>query len=237
MSDIEPLKITYSFNFENQIVKQFDLLIDADKFSIVHDESVKPPQWAELKSFRCPNCPLDSEKVKYCPLAINLAQVIEFFNNFPSYHEVLVSVETSERTTLKQTTVQIGVGSLIGIIMSCSGCPVIGRLKSLVRFHLPFSSLEETEFRIISMYLVAQYFKMKEGLNPDWELKKLLDAYKEIQIMNKNLVEKLSHIEMNDTSRNAVVTLSNFAEYIIMELEDKNLDNLRNFADSFYGIE
>ena len=60
--------------------------------------------------------------------------------------------------------VQMGVSSLLGVIMTTSGCPIMAQLKPMVRFHLPFASLEETIFRMVSMHLVAQYLRHQDGV-------------------------------------------------------------------------
>ena len=229
----EQLKFLYKFNFQEQITVSFELKINYETLIIENDVSHITDDWTKLKNFACPNCPLDESKIEFCPLAKNLAGVLKFFNALPSYKEATVSVETNERITYKQTTVQVGVGSLIGIIMASSGCPIIGVLRPLVRFHLPFASLEETEYRVFSTYVFAQYFKLITGDKPDWDLSKLKQAYEQIQIVNKNIVNKLSDVELNDTSRNAVVTLSSFAEYIIFNLEDKEYIHLKDVFNSF----
>lgn len=227
------IKFLYQFTFREQITVSFEVKINYKTLLIENDVSHIDKEWTKLKNFECPNCPLDKSKNEYCPLAKNLAGVLDFFNTLPSYKEAKVSVETNDRTTYKQTTVQIGVGSLIGIIMASSGCPIIGVLRPLVRFHLPFASLEETEYRVFSTYVFAQYFKFITGEKPDWDLTKLKAAYEQIQIVNKNIVTKLSDVELNDTSRNAVVTLSSFAEYIIFNLEDKEYIHLKDVFNSF----
>ncbi|MCF6270246.1 MAG: hypothetical protein L3J41_11080 [Melioribacteraceae bacterium] len=227
------IKFLYKFTFREQITVSFEVKINYKTLLIENDVSHIHKEWTKLKNFACPNCPLDIAKNEYCPLAKNLAGVLDFFNSLPSYEEAKVSVDTNDRTTSKQTTVQIGVGSLIGIIMASSGCPIIGVLRPLVRFHLPFASLEETEYRVFSTYVFAQYFKFITGDKPDWELTKLKAAYEQIQIVNKNIVTKLSDVELNDTSRNAVVTLSSFAEYIIFNLEDKEYIHLKDVFNSF----
>lgn len=229
----DQIKFLYRFIFREQITVSFEVKINYKTLLIENDVSHIDKDWTKLKNFECPNCPLDKSTNEYCPLARNLAEVLYFFNTLPSYEEAKVSVETNDRTTFKQTTVQIGVGSLIGIIMASSGCPIIGVLRPLVRFHLPFASLEETEYRVFSTYIFAQYFKFITGDKPDWNLTKLKAAYEQIQIVNKNIVTKLSDVELNDTSRNAVVTLSNFAEYIIFNLEDKEYIHLKDVFNSF----
>ncbi|MDA3861311.1 MAG: hypothetical protein PF445_08795 [Melioribacteraceae bacterium] len=229
----DQINILYKFVFHEQITVAFEVKINYETLLIENDVAHINNEWTKLKNFKCPNCPLDETKTEYCPLARNLAGVLEFFNTLPSYKEAKVSVETNDRTTYKQTTVQVGVGSLIGIIMASSGCPVIGVLRPLVRFHLPFASLEETEYRVFSTYVFAQYFKFITGGEPDWDLMKLKTAYEQIQVVNTNIVKKLSDVELNDTSRNAVVTLSSFAEYIIFNLEDKEYIHLKDVFNSF----
>lgn len=235
MEDAKPnqIKFTYRFTFREQITVSFDVKINYQTLLIENDVSHIDNEWAKLKYFKCTNCPLDESKNEYCPLARNLGGVLEFFNALPSYKEAKVAVETNERITYKNTTVQVGVGSLLGIIMASSGCPIIGVLRPLVRFHLPFASLEETEYRVFSTYIFAQYFKFITDDEPDWDLSKLKTAYEQIQIVNRNIVHKLSDVELNDTSRNAVVTLSSFAEYIIFNLEDKEYIHLKDVFNSF----
>ncbi len=65
----------------------------------------------------------------------------------------------------------------MGIYMVTSGCPVMGKLKPMVKFHLPFASGEETSYRMVTMYLLAQFFKYKNGKEPDWDLKNLVKIY------------------------------------------------------------
>ncbi|MBU0475297.1 MAG: hypothetical protein KKF62_14185 [Bacteroidetes bacterium] len=235
MEEIQPeqIKFIYKFNFKEQITVSFEIKINYQTLLIENNITHSDKEWTKLKNFKCPNCPLDEKENEFCPLAINLEGVLHFFNELPSYKEATVSVETNERITYKETTVQIGVGSLLGIIMASSGCPVIGVLRPLVRFHLPFASLEETEYRVFSTYIFAQYFKFITGGDPDWDLSKLKASYEKIQVVNRNIVTKLSDVELNDTSRNAVVTLSSFAEYIIFNLEDKEYIHLKDVFNSF----
>ena len=236
MQSTEQLKIRYKFSFVDNASVSFEVKINKKTLHIENDISHIHHEWTKLSNFKCPNCPLNESEHEYCPLARNLAEVLDFFDTLPSFKKAKVSVETDERTTYKETSVQIGVGSLMGVIMTSSGCPIVGVLRPLIRFHLPFASLEETEFRIFSTYVFAQYFKFISGEEPDWELSKLKNAYKKIQVVNKNIVVKLSDVELNDTSRNAVVTLSNFAEYIIYTLEDKDYIHLKDIFTSFGEI-
>jgi hypothetical protein len=113
-----------------------------------------------MSNFRCVHCPL--KDAEYCPLALRLPAIIEFFSNIYSYQTARIRVETEERTYFKETSVQHGLSSLLGIIMPASGCPIMANLKPMVPFHLPFASYAETEYRVFSTYLLDQYLRHKK---------------------------------------------------------------------------
>ncbi len=230
------IKFVYKFNFKDGRKRVFEIELDSETLKIKKAPPKEPPEWAKMSFFRCNNCTLDAEKFEYCPLATYLSDVIEFFNDIPSFEKAIIIIETDERGTYKYTAVQAGVSSLMGIIMAASGCPIIGNLKPLVRFHLPFASLDETEVRVLSMYILAQYFHFKDGDETDWALDNLKNLYTEIQKVNRNIVEKLSEIEMKDTNRNAVIALSNYADFITLKLTDEEIETLRSFVGEFLHL-
>ncbi len=125
---------------------------------------------------------------------------------------VVVIVE--ERTYSKETTVQMGLSPLLGIIMTTSGCPIMEQLKPMVRFHLPFASLEETIFRMVSMYLVAQYLRKQAGRSAEWDLDGLTRIYAQIAQVNKDFVDRLLGAAKNDVNVNALVNLDAFAKMV-----------------------
>ena len=85
-------------------------------------------------------------------------------------------------------------------------------LRPMVRFHLPFATIEETIYRSVSCYLLAQYFLLKKGKEPDWELEKLAQAYEDIQMINVGMTDRLRSISEEDANANAVVVLDVFAK-------------------------
>ncbi len=231
------LKFLYKFHFNDGRKRLFEIDIDANTLLLTKPLKKDPPEWTQMDFFRCEICPLKREEHKYCPLAVHLSEVIEFFTDVPSFEKAIIFVENNLRGTYKYTSVQVGVSSLMGIIMASSGCPVIGKLKPLVRFHLPFASLEETEIRVLSMYILAQFFRIWEGKKTDWKLEKLRNLYAEIQRVNRNIVSKLAEIEIKDTNRNAVIALSNYADFISLSLSDEEIKNLKEFIGDFLDIE
>lgn len=228
------LVFEYQFNFENGIEKHFTIRIDKSTLNIIRNSSEELPTWTEMRNFKCPHCPLNPDDNKHCPVAINLADIIEEFKEFPSYQDADVKVITPDRTYYKRTSLQAGVSSLIGIKMVTSGCPIIGRLKSMVNFHLPFATLEETQIRVFSFYLLHQYIKWKKGDNPDWEMKELIKIYEDIRILNQNVSKKIANLELQDTSINSLVILNNFAEYVTFTLDEKILDEIESFIKDFH---
>jgi len=229
----ETLIFKYTFSFSESIYRTFELKVNPQTLLAVPSTDDKAISWAKMDYFRCPNCPLDSS-TEYCPLAIRCYPIINFFNSFPSTQTANIIVETNERVVYKYTSVQMGVSSLFGLIMTTSGCPILGRLRPLVEYHLPFSTLDETEYRVFSMYIFLQFLKMSKGETPDWKFEGLKKLYEEVEIVNRSIIEKLNHIEMNDTSRNAAVGLNNFAQYILAILDDNEHEK---FFDSLMRIE
>lgn len=219
--------IDFSFLFNDGNEKRVKVRIDENTLNLIRPELKVPPSWAKLENFECPSCPIDKDKYKYCPLAVNLNDVINDFTDYYSYDEVEVTIQTNDRTYYKKTSLQNGLGSLFGIVMVANDCPVMGKLKPMMRYHLPFATLEETDYRILSMYMLAQFVVQKNGGVPDWEMKNLKGLYEEIKILNQNVSRQLSKIKSKDAIVNSVVILNNFAEHVTFLLSKNMMERLR----------
>jgi len=220
--------ITYRFCFESGEEKVFNFEIDSDSLMLLNDFGNEPPGWVTIKNIGCDYCA--SGEVN-CRLAETIASFVRHFDNIPSFKKVKVYVETENRTFFKETTTQSGVGALFGILMSTCGCPVLGKLKPMVRYHLPFADIEETEYRVFSMYMLSQYFRMKKGFEPDLEMNSLKETYEQIRTINRKIAKAIADLEKTDTSINAVVALNNFADSITFSLEDQLEDIAKLFDD------
>jgi len=227
-NDNNPIIYHYRFLFENGIEKEFRVELDSKTLIAIQPDSRAHPEWTALNFFRCPNCSLDESTNKYCPVAVNLADIVDSFKSSASYEKVDVSVETNARRYSKHTTLQRGVSSLIGICMVSSGCPVMEKLKPMVRHHLPFATEEETKYRAISMYLLSQYFLHKKGKVPDWELKGLARIYEDVRTSNRSFCKRLSNIKIEDASINAVVVLDCFADAIKFSIKEDILKEMED---------
>ncbi|MFH1287397.1 MAG: hypothetical protein ABII25_01710 [bacterium] len=226
------ININYKFKFKDMYVKEFDINLDDKSLNLVkkRNSDIKYPAWTELNYSKCPNCPLNENEHKHCPIAVTFTDVIYTFKGFVSYQEADVTVETKDRTYIKHVPLQKGLSSLMGIYMVTSGCPIMEKLKPMVKFHLPFASGEETSYRMVTMYLLTQFFKYKNGKEPDWGLENLVKIYDDIRIVNKSFCGRVSKIIVEDAGVNALVILDCFADQIIFSITE---NVLKQFAGLF----
>lgn len=227
------LTISYTFYFKEGTQQTYKINLESNTLTILRKIDEALPEWTLLENFSCPHCPLDKTQFKYCPIAVNLKEIITFFSDTPSYEEVRVVVDTEERRYEKMTSVQVGVGGILGILMPTSGCPILGKLKPLVRFHLPFATIQETEYRVFSMFLLAQYLKMRKGEEPDWNLNSLKNLYEDLQKLNTNIARKIADLEKQDASINAVVVLNNFADSVTFCLDEDDVSDFEFLFKEF----
>ncbi len=207
----ENLKIVYEYKFANGTSKTFECILDKNTLALTTGRSQNPPEWARLECDQCANCPLDKKSSPYCPIAANLSGIAQEFRSVQSTDKVAVSVHTKDRAYFKVVPIQEGLSPLLGIIMATSGCPVMDPLKPMTRFHLPFATLDETVYRMISMYLMAQYIRVRAGKQPEWQLEGLGDIYEEVKKVNRDFGKRMKTAARSDANVHALVNLNVFA--------------------------
>jgi len=223
------LTIHYHFRFRDGETREIPLRFDEDTLALVPVESHTPPEWAKLALHQCLDCPLDPDLHQHCPTAVHLSGIVKSFREHNSFDEVTVEVTDKRRRYLKETSLQEGLGSLVGLIMATGGCPVLEPLRPMVRFHLPFATMEETEFRMVSMYLVAQYLRQKRGEQPDWSLDGLQAIYARVQEVNTSFAMRIRTAAANDAGINAIVILDCFAKAVPYAVKTLMRDYEKNF--------
>ncbi len=92
--------------------------------------------------------------------------------------------------------------------------------KPMVRFHLPFASLDETVFRMVSMHLLVQYYRNQEGQKTEWRLDGLTRVYAEVGLVNRDFAIRLRDAAKKDANINALVNLDCFAAMAPLVAED-----------------
>lgn len=213
------IQYQYQFEFENGQVINFEVKLDAHSLGLINESGTTKPSWTKLDYNQCENCPLSSN-IEYCPVAVNLARIVEAFKDNVSFESTVVTVKSRERTYVHKTTLQKGISSIIGLYMTTSDCPVMDKLRPMARFHLPFASSIETFFRSVSTYLTAQFLLARKGQEPDWTLSKLLEYYKAINLVNKGMSNRLAKASERDANVNAVVILHSFGDGISYFIQD-----------------
>ena len=184
----------------------------------------EPPAWSLLEHQKCSHCPLKEDAYRHCPIAKNLGTVADDFKSERSFEKLTVEVLAPERTYQKKLALQEGLFGLFGLIMATSDCPFFEFLRPMARFHLPFSTLKETTVRSVSMYLLRQYFVAKAGGVPDFELKAFGGLYKDLEIVNLGIINRIRSISKADAEANSVIILDGFAKLL-------SAQHAKNFSD------
>ena len=202
--------IQYRLAFPDGQEEVIDVKLDPDTMAFLPDESAAPPEWARLENRQCSNCTLRADASPYCPVARNLAPVIDRFVNRISFEEVEFTVKVPAREYRGRVALQKAVGAIFGLIMATSGCPVLDKLRPMASTHLPLAEMGETRYRAISMYLTAQFLRARKGLSAEWDLKGLELIYEQIGEVNRYFIARLRAIKMEDANLNAIIGLDCF---------------------------
>ncbi len=233
MKFAKELVFQYVFDYGDGKKKAFTIRLDGHTLNYLPDHEVRPTEWARLENHQCENCPLDKIKHPFCPIAQNIVQILDSFDEDYSYEELMITVKTPARDYCARTSLQRGLSAMLGIYMVSSGCPIMANLKPMVRYHLPFATVEETVYRAASTYLLGQYFKYKRGDTPDWDLQELVRIYEEVQKVNVAMAARLRSSHAKDANINALIVLDVFAKELPQNIEH-SLENLSYlFEDQF----
>ncbi|PKL82539.1 MAG: hypothetical protein CVV24_09530 [Ignavibacteriae bacterium HGW-Ignavibacteriae-3] len=223
----ELINYHYKLEFSDGKEMIFDINLNKKTLDIVEEET-ELPEWTLRERFGCINSTCSLLGTETCHIAKVVHNVIQNFKNIVSTEPVNATLTTDERLINKNCSIQTAVASITGILMATCGCPVFSKLKPMVRFHLPFASLEETEFRVFSMYFLAQYLRSRNNLNHDQSLQSLKQLYDEIQEINMLAARKIQELERSDASINGLVILYSFGQMVSFELEKNDLSELEN---------
>lgn len=229
---MQNIMIQYRFRKKDNSREHFRFELSGLSLELVGNIPDVLPDWTKLEFHQCPNCPLKRETHPHCPLAANMVNIVNRFDDLISFDEIRVDVITEERQISQQTTAQLGISSMMGLVIATSGCPHAAVFKPMARFHLPLASKEETLFRATSTYLLAQYFLKQAGQSTDLELKGLSRIYDNMQIINLAIVRRLRGTAKSDSSINAIVILDNYAKSLPYAIE-KSLEDIRYLFSSF----
>jgi len=229
--------VRYRFDFPDGDSKDFLVELEKPGLRMRSNPEEPLPDWTRLSHHQCSNCPLSEAEHSRCPIAVNMVRVIKSFTDVISYEEADVEVIAESRTYSARVNITHALGSLIGIFMATSGCPIMDRLKPMVLTHLPFPTTEESIYRTISMYLMAQYFRFKNGRDADWSLEKLGHFFEDINLVNRSFVKRLTTIVEKDASLNAVVLLNCFASAAKRVIAMERFEEFEQLFETYLGCD
>lgn len=197
--------ITYRFEFDKGTSWNYPLEFD-EQHRLVPGPTKESRPWTKLDYCKCSHCPLNSSEHPQCPVARNIDHIVEDSKAVISYTEVHVSVSTPERQYSKKCAAQSGLVSLFGLIMATSGCPHLDWLRPLARFHLPFSSIEETLFRVLSLQLLGEFFN-KDRNDSETSTEQIKKKYAAVGTLNHAFIKRIKTYCAGDADKNAIAAL------------------------------
>lgn len=230
MSDI--LHFTYRLTAPDFDSEDFPIEVDKQSMTLISASAPPFPFWTDLTYQQCRNCPLDSKQSPQCPVAVNLVPLLDLCGHLVSHKPMTVEVFTDQRTIRGETTAQHIASSILGLIMATSPCPHTEFLKPMARFHLPLADPDETIYRVTTMYLLAQYFRNKDGLPHSLEFGELLALYQNLQIINLHLTQRCKAAISQDAAVNGVILLDLLSKSVSWSIED-GLEEIRHLFDSY----
>lgn len=224
----------YRFTFKDGSFTTLRIQLDAESLAYIPQRKLSPDSWTHLDFHRCMPCPLDVRTTPHCPIALSIKDLVAEFGDRVSYEETEVEVVTRERCYYEKTTLQRGLSSILGILMVTSGCPIMDKLRPMVRFHLPFPTVLETTFRTTGTYLLGQFFLKNRGMPADFTFQGLVEIYRGVKLVNKAIASRIRSLSRKDASVNALIMLDLFAVDVPLSIEDQ-IANLEPFFHTYFA--
>lgn len=224
--------IQYHFEFADG--RSWQHRVDLVPVSAAEPSPETLPEWTRLGSQQCGHCPLREADSPHCPFAVALLEPVKVLAQLPSYEAVAVQVLWRGRDIRQRTTLQRAFGSLLGVIGASSGCPYTRLLKPMAWFHLPFSSSDESLYRIFGTYLLGQYLRQQRGLEPDWTLAELRALYRNLRQVNQGMTKRLRGAALEDSGPNGMILLDLLAADTLYSLEQYDGELDRFFEEFFH---
>lgn len=218
----------YEFIFEDKSIIKYKVdlhkKVEDDEFDETLPESYK--KFTSLDNNKCSNCPLNTKDSPECPVAKRIFKIVEDFRHHSSFDKVKVKATSDVRVYEKETDLQHGIQSFLGLAMGTSSCPHFQFLRPMGLLHLPFATNLETLARTVGFYLTKEYLK---GMNfKEVTLEGLAQDYQKLNIVNRGLINRIRTFEKGDANQNALIILNSFADYFSLYYEH-GLDDLHEF--------
>ena len=214
----------YTFAIPGRAEISFPVLLN-ERSEYINSDLAATPLWAGLEHHRCPPCTLDCQTHPFCPVARNISALVTAFKDIVSHTACTVTCNSTERIVSKQTAVQNGLASILGLLMATSGCPTMDFFRPLARFHLPFASVDEATFRIAAVYMLKRFFSEQNGNGKLFSATDIKEHFRRVKQVNSGILRRIRDVSDFDADKNALITLNSLAEILEMEI-DTRLESL-----------
>jgi len=216
--------IEYTLYPSDQSPLHFHVPLDMPSETCISPDPGSAPRWAYLQENQCSHCPLSTETHKLCPLAERVVPFVEKLSHLSSIEEMKVDVTQFDRTRHMVAPVQDILGSLLGLFIATSDCPHTRFLKPMAYFHLPLADADETVYRVLSMYRLAQYFRKEKTGKAYAGFEILNDLYEAMIEVNHKLSKRMraalvEYENKQDGTINAVSLLDALSLYVPASIE------------------
>ena len=185
----------------------------------------KAAAWTHLGHHQCHHCPLQEDQSPLCPLAVRVLPFVEKLGHLSSIEEMKVDVVQFDRVRHMKAPVQEILGSLLGLYVATSDCPHTRFLRPMAHYHLPLADADETVYRVLSMYRLAQYFRKEKTGKAYAGFGRLNDLYDNMAEVNRKLDRRMrSALEGQDDRQdgtiNAIAILDALSLYVPASIDD-----------------
>lgn len=229
----QPITVEYRFILEEGRVESFPIRFDEKQLVRPLDPDRDWPAWVALDVHRCPHCPLDPSQHALCPLAASLVDLVSRFDSVLSYDRLQLEVRSPGRTVRQESSAQLALSSLMGLVSATSGCPHTAFFRPMARFHLPMADGDETSFRALSTWALGRFFRHRRGETVDFDVERLRQIYRDVELVNSCVARRIREVSETDAILNALVQLDNYAKILCHILDDV----LDRFDDLFRRAE
>jgi hypothetical protein len=225
-----PLTIIYELTFPDGNKSTFPFRFATQNGALIPRPGFIKPAWTNLTHEQCHHCPLKPKESPECPIAVNIATVVDTFKDLLSYDRSETKVITKERTYLKEGPLQSTLFSVFGLIMATSDCPHTRFLRPLARHHLPFSSATETVTRVLSSFLLGKFLFRSDDEEREkkihLDLNELETLYHNLTLVNRGILRRIRNLAPGDANVNSITILDSFAQLLQIELQT-NLSSMK----------
>ncbi len=228
MSQSDTIIFTYTFTFSDGKQASFDVRLNSATGTSRNPWPQKLPDWTKLAHHQCAHCPLSAKEHDYCPAAVSVVDIVDFFHEVSSIEPVEVSVYSEARTTVKdRVPLPNAIGAVMGARFASSGCPITAMFQPMVRYHVPFTTMDEATYRIVTMHALVQFLRMSDGQSVDWSFDGLSQLCRDVNRLNLDFSRRLRELQVNDATTNAITSLDSFVQMVDITVDDDFLTELK----------